>query len=174
MKCYTFCHRHAALGNGSQAKGGAPSTADGHLIAFGNTLESLIKSTLGLKQRGEEGQRPFDRTSGEGFVAAHDGDYADALRKRRSVVLFNTETSGAVGPRGVRLLGQLAKDVQRKGAVDGTFYGTSRASTRSFFPHHLGSLALSIVRADALTLCNAAATQDYVAARPTGRPMAGA
>ena len=86
----------------------------------------------------------------------------------------NTETSGAVGPRGIRLLGQLAKDVQRKGAVEGTFYGTSRASTRSFFPHHLGSIASSIVRADALTLCNAAATQDYVAARPTGRTTAGA
>ena len=66
-------------------------------------------------------------------------------------MLFNTETSGAVGPRGIRLLGQLAKDVQRKGAVDGNFYGTSRASTRSFFPHHLGAIASSIVRADALT-----------------------
>ena len=35
-------------------------------------------------------------------------------------------------------------------------------------------IASRIVRANALTLCNAAATQDYVAARPTGRPMAGA
>ena len=76
-----------ALGYGSAAKGGAPSTADGRLFAFGNTLESAIKTVLGLRQQGVDGQRPFDRTSGEGFVAAHDGDYADALRKRYSVVL---------------------------------------------------------------------------------------
>ena len=49
---------------------------------------------LGLRQQGVDGQRPFDRTSGEGFVAAHDGDYADALRKRYSVVLFNVESTG--------------------------------------------------------------------------------
>ena len=95
---YQISHVTVGVGSHGGVPRGAPSTADGHLIAFGNTLESLVKSTLGLKQRGEEGQRPFDRTSGEGFVAAHDGDYADALRKRRSVVLFNTETSGAVGP----------------------------------------------------------------------------
>ena len=55
--------------------------------------------------------------------------------------------------RCVRLLGQLAKDVQRKGAVDGTSYGTSRASTRSFFPHHLGSLAFgSLIMAVVIVL----------------------
>ena len=92
-----------ALGYGSAAKGGAPSTSDGRLFAFGNTLESAIKTGLGLRQR-VDGQKPLDRTSGEGFVAAHDGDYADALRKRYSVVLFNAESTGAVGPRAIRLL----------------------------------------------------------------------
>ena len=88
-----------ALGYGSTAKGGAPSTADGRLFAFGNTLESAIKMVLGLRQQGVDGQPPFDRTSGEGFVAAHDGDYADALRKRYSVVLFNVESTGARSAR---------------------------------------------------------------------------
>ena len=64
--------------------------------------------------------------------------------------------------------------MRRKGAVDGTVYGTNRSSARSFFPYHVGAVASRIVRADALTLANAAATQDYVAARPTGRPLAGA
>ena len=52
-----------------------PSTADGHLVAFGNTLESSIKTVLGLKQIGTDGERPYDRCSGQGFVAACDGDY---------------------------------------------------------------------------------------------------
>ena len=54
---------------------------------------------LGLRQQGVDGQRPFDRTSGEGFVAAHDGDYADAQRKRYSVVLFKTSSPRALSAR---------------------------------------------------------------------------
>ena len=122
-----------------------------------------------MKQRGAEGQRAFDRTTGEGFVAAHGGDYADALRKRRSVVVFNTESTGAVGPRGVRLLAQLARDVRRKGATDGTVYGTARTSTTSFFVHHLSAIAAGVIHADALTLENAAATMTFLDARPANR-----
>ena len=108
---------------------------------------------------------------GVGFVAACDGDYADALRKRRSVVLFHTESSGAVDPRGVRLLGQLAKDVRRTGATDGTVYGTSRTSTRSFFVHHLSAVAAGVKHADALTLENAAATLTFLDTRSANRAV---
>ena len=160
-----------ALGYGSAAKGGAPSTADGRLFAFGNTLESAIKTVLGLRQRGVDGQPPFDRTSGEGFVAAHDGDYADAQRKRYSVVLFNVESTGAIGPRAVRLLAQLAKDVKRKGATDGTVYGTARTSTRSFFVHHLSAVAAGVMHADALTLENAAASSAFFDTRGARRAV---
>ena len=160
-----------ALGYGSAAKGGAPSTADGRLFAFGNTLESAIKTVLGLRQQGVDGQPPFDRTSGEGFVAAHDGDYADAQRKRYSVVLFNVESTGAIGPRAVRLLAQLAKDVKRKGATDGTVYGTARTSTRSFFVHHLSAVAAGVMHADALTLENAAASSAFFDTRGAHRAV---
>ena len=138
---------------------------------FGNTLESLLKKVLGLKQRGVDGARPFDRTTGEGFVAACDGDYADAMRKKRSVVLFNTESSGAVGPRGVRLLAQLGKDVRRKGAVDGTVYGSAATSTRSFFVHHLSAVAAGVKHADALTLENAAASLTFLDTRSASRAV---
>ena len=145
------------------------------LIGEGNTLESLLKTVLGLKQRGVDGARPFDRTTGEGFVAACDGDYADALRKKRSVVLFNTESSGAVGPRGVRLLAQLGKDVRRKGAVDGTVYGTAATSTRSFFVHHLSAVAAGVKHADALTLDGTPPPRSpsSTRARPAARSSAG-
>ena len=174
IKCFTPFKVSPALGHGSTAKGGAPSTADGCLFAFGNSLESITKTVLGLAQRGTDGERALDRVSGEGFVAAHDGDYADALRKRRSVVLFNTESTGAIGPRGVRLLAQLAKDVRRKGAADGTVYGTARTSTRSFFVHHLSAVAAGAVHADALALENTAAALTFFDARSTRRVVGAA
>ena len=163
-----------ALGYGSAARGGAPSTADGRLFAFGNTLESAIKTVLGLRQQGVDGQPPFDRTSGEGFVAAHDGDYADALRKRYSVVLFNAESTGAVGPRAIRLLWQLAKDTKRKGATDGTVYGTARTSIRSSFVRTLSAVAAAVMHADALALETAAASSAFVDTRAAIRAVVGA
>ena len=172
--CFTPHHTNQALGYGSAAKGGAPSTADGHLIAFGNTLESSIKTVLGLKQIGTDGERPYDRCSGQGFVAACDGDYADALRKKRSVVLFLTESSGAVESRGVRLFARLSKDVRRKGAVDGTVYGTAATSTRSFFVHHLSAVAAGAIRADALTLENTAAALTFFDTHSTNRAVGAA
>ena len=174
VKCYTPFKVSPALGHGSTAKGGAPSTADGCLFAFGNTLESAIKTVLGLRQQGVDGQPPFDRTSGEGFVAAHDGDYADAQRKRYSVVLFNVESTGAIGPRAIRLLAQLAKDVKRKGATDGTVYGIARTSTRSFFVHHLSAVAAGVMHTDALTLENAAASNAFFDTRAANRAVVGA
>ena len=158
FKAYTPFHTTVALGNGSTTRcGGAPSTADGHFVAFGGTEEALVKQVLGLKQRGLPTDEPLVRTSGHGYVAPHAGDYADALSKRYTVALINVESTGAVGWRGVRLLRHLAQKAARRGHRDGTVYGTSRASTRSFFPHHLASIAAAVVFADALVLENAAA-----------------
>jgi len=93
------CPHKPALGNGSNANGGAPSTADGWFIAFGGTLEDITRETRGLLQIGKEGDNAFDRTTGEGYVAPVDGDYADAIRKKIPMILFTCETSGARGPR---------------------------------------------------------------------------
>ena len=69
-----------ALGHGSAGRGGAPSTAEGHLVAFGGTLEDQTAVTLGLKQIGSpaapfQTHRPFDRHTGTGYVAARDGEH---------------------------------------------------------------------------------------------------
>ena len=45
FKAITPFHPTPALGNGSANKGGAPSEADGHFIAHGNTLESITRIT---------------------------------------------------------------------------------------------------------------------------------
>ena len=99
------------LGTG-YAGGGTPSTNDGHLIACGNTEEALVRTVLGLKQRGQPGEA-FNRSTGAGYVRATDGDYADALQKKYGVELFVIESTGALAPRSVRLLKALSKAVQK-------------------------------------------------------------
>ena len=89
-------------------------------------------------------------------------------------MLFLTESSGAVESRGVRLLARLGKDVRRKGAVDGTVYGTAATSTRSFFVHHLSAVAAGVKHADALTLENAAASLSFFDTRSANRAAVGA
>ena len=79
-------------------------------------------------------------------------------------MLFNVETTGAVGWRGVRLLRALSKLTGRNGEHDRTVYGESRASTRSFFVHHVAAIAGAVVGADALVLESAAAGHAHVTA----------
>ena len=98
LKCYTPHLLSGALGLGSARCGGAASRADGHSFAFGNTEEHLRAVTLGHPARGEASAAALDRRTGLGRVDAKDGDYADAIRKGRKVVLLVTETSGALAP----------------------------------------------------------------------------
>ena len=64
--------------------------------------------------------------------------------------------------------------MRRKGATDGTVYGTARTSTRSFFVHHLSAVAAGVKHADALTLENAAASLSFFDTRSASRAAAGA
>ena len=119
----------------------------------------------GLKQLGTPDQDPYDRTTPDaalggrsrGYVAARDGQYVDAYRKKRQVVLVSVETGGGWSPEGVRALSRLAARTKTRAGRDGTVYGTSRSSTRSFFVHHLSAVSAGVVYANALTLVNAAA-----------------
>lgn len=56
------------------------------------------------------------------------------------------------------LLKELAKAAQGTDGVDSTVYGLGRSSPQSFFPHHLAAISSSIVRADALSIRNNAAS----------------
>ena len=83
FKCYTPFLPSGAKGNGSARCGGAASRADGHFIALGNTEEHLSVVVLGHPQRGDPAtEEQLDRVSGDGWVAAKDGDYADARSPR--------------------------------------------------------------------------------------------
>ena len=77
LKVYTPYNQTVALGLvGSERNGGAPSTAEGHIHAFGCTEAKLCKLVFGLKQVGIRDDAPYDRVTGAGFVAACNWQYA--------------------------------------------------------------------------------------------------
>ena len=113
LKVYTPFNQNVTLGVGS-----APSTTEGHIYAFGNTAESLRKLVFGLAQISDPGDRAFDRTTGKGFVAACQGQYADALAKGHDVSLHHAESTGALGPVLMAALRILARQSRLQGALN--------------------------------------------------------
>jgi hypothetical protein len=152
----------AALGLGSLQNGGAPSTSDGGSFALGNTEESLRALTLGLAERGAPGTR-YDRRSGDGWVAGTtDHHYADALSHGRPVTLLASESSGAISTAFDLALRILDRQSRARGAIDATRYGTSRASHRRFYAHHLAAISAAIAHADALSVFADAAHRSHL------------
>ena len=80
-----------------------------------------------------------------------DHDYADAQSRGNPTTLLATESTGAISPT-------FAPSTARRapGAIDHTRYGESRASPRQFYAHHLAAISCAIVRADAMTIHDAA------------------
>ena len=77
-----------ALGRGSAGRGGAPSTAEGHLVAFGGTLEDQTAVTLGLKQIGSPAA-PFQTPTAPSIATRAPGTWphetaTTATRSRRN------------------------------------------------------------------------------------------
>ena len=144
-KCYNSLKPSGALGHGSNAHGGAPSTNEGHYIAFGCTSELLHWQVFGCRARGAG--PPLCHSTGVGRVDAHAGYYADARQKGHSVELLLTEASGAVHGSAVKMLRRLERDVNRDGASDGTVYGRSLTAAKGFTSHWLRLISASIASA---------------------------
>ena len=161
FKCYTFAVVGGALGHGSTEKGGAPSTTDGGIFAFGNTEEALRAKVFGLIERGTRAQGPLDRRTGTGWVAERHGDYADALSKGHAVQMFGCESTGALFSPFVAYLRLLSKAATAPGTQDSTVYGTSRASPSNFFMHHAAAISAAVTLADATVILNAASTMSF-------------
>ena len=51
------------------------------------------------------------------------------------------ESTGAINARSLKSIGHLAKRARGKNARDGTLYGRSRTSARSFYLHHTQRLS---------------------------------
>ena len=96
----------------------------------------------------------------------HDGDYADALRKKYGVLLLVSESTGALSASVVYLLRMLARTASLPTGNDTTVYGTSRTSPQSFFPHHLAAISAAIAQAESHTLITYAATRNLFLTLP--------
>ena len=121
-----------------------------------NTAEKAVARVLGHPGRGQHGE-PWDRVNGTGYVAACDGDYADAISvKRFPVRLFMSESYGTVSKASAEYIGWLYRDARKQRHPDTTVYGSHRASPRSFYSHHLAAISHAIVIAEALSIVAAA------------------
>ena len=69
--------------------------------------------------------------------------------RANSVVAIITEPSGGIAPQGYAHLKMLARTSRLPGGRDGTRYGLSRSSPRSYLTHHLQRISAGIVRANA-------------------------
>ena len=132
----------------------------------------LRYTVLGARERGtpdaytREWRTPLTPTSAwHGWVAAHDGDYSDAVVKGFGVTLMATETSGAVSATLDAMLRRYDRISREPGTADYTTYGASRTSPGTFYRHHLAAHAAAVVFTDAATLVDDATTKSFWLAR---------
>lgn len=126
--------------------------------------------THGREERSAAGEQRFNHLTGKGRVEPKPGDYSDALKKKHLVYLMHTETTGALSPTVTKILHTCAKAVTADPSLDSTIYGTNRASTRSFYAHHVAAISSAILRADATTLVNAATSLAFWATLGAATP----
>ena len=122
----------------------------GHTHAFGSIEKVARCKILGVQGRGRPGDKPFDHWTGEGWMKSVRGHYYDAIHvKGNRVIPFITSPSGGIAPHGLAHLKMLARASRLPGGRDGTRYGLSRLSPRSFFTHHLQRISAALVRTNA-------------------------
>ena len=135
-------------GRGS-AKNGGNSKSVGNIFGFGNTEEFYRHMVLGAKERGRPRDGPLNHDTGKGWVKAHPGQAADALKKRHRVIAAIVEASGGQTPQLRSHMGFLSRRVQGKNAIDRTKYGRTRVSTKSFYTHHQQQISKAATKYDA-------------------------
>ena len=123
LKCYS-----SIIAAGASLDSGVTPHGDTH--AFGNVEEGLIRTVMGVL--GREGDRPWDPAAGAGKVAAHSGDYADALAKGNTVALIIHNLFGGFAPGAVAYLRRLAARAgdrtEHRGSLDFTTFYAQRLS----------------------------------------------
>ena len=102
----------------------------------------------GVRAKGRKRDRPFDHATGRGRVRKQVGKYADALAKGARVTAMIVETTGAITPRSTCYLAYLAGRARGGHGRDGTRYGGSRMSARSYYVHHAQRISKAAAGAD--------------------------
>ena len=117
-----------------------PTTLNGHLYPFGNTSERLKMKVLGTRARGRSCDGTFDHATGSGFVAAHGGDYRDAIKNKKALVRLLVHEAGfGMAPFAARYLRYLGRQAKVNGH-DATDYGRCH-NTRAFVPYYAQRLS---------------------------------
>ena len=124
------------MGRGSVLHGGTVADV-GHLYAFGNTEERYRIKILGCKGKGTLGvDRPFNHTTKVGSVKERTGDYEDALRNKKALVIpMILEAFGGISPHSLHLSSGASR-YGRKGRARATApstEGRARAPSRSSY-----------------------------------------
>ena len=140
-------YKKSKKGRGSPEHGGCWASV-GHLVGLGNTEERYRVLVLGAKPRGRKQDGAFNHSTGKGWVKGVEGQYADALKKRRSVMPVILEVSGGMSRHTKAHFRHLAARSKGPGATDRTRYGQLRGSTRSFLRHHTQQVVKAAVVGD--------------------------
>ena len=145
-KCWTQLKMSNNLGGGTRAGGGSPSTAMGHLVAFGGTEETLLYQNIGCKARGDPSLGAFDHATGAGWVREHRGAYHNAMvDKANHVTMLIACDMGGIAGGTVATLHRLSKNAAE--GRDGTVYGVH--SNANYFTHHATAISFATVTAAA-------------------------
>ena len=123
----------------------AVCTLNGGQYLGGNTEERLKYRVMGTRRRGLPALGAFDHADGTGHVAAHRGDYYDAIENRKArvhLVVFEAGLGGLL-PYGARRLRRNARAAKESGA-DPTDY-TISPTARSFVPYYTQRLSADCV-----------------------------
>ena len=122
-----------------------------NIYGFGNTEEDFRVQVYGTPRIGRKRDGPFDHSTGRGWVRRRRGSYFDAIHNKRSrVTLILCESTGAVSPRTLSYVYYCSRRARGKHARDGTKYGRSRMSTRSFYTHHTQRLSFAAAVGDVM------------------------
>ena len=100
---------------------------------------------LGHAERGTKDGKRFDPRTGQGYVAACDGDYAEALRRQHTVFCLIFCTFGGFSPEVVKFMGGLAKRVDNK--LNSAQYEETTWSARSWIAFQAQKLSVKLHRA---------------------------
>ena len=135
--------------------GSRPGAVDarGAYVAFGSTEPGARLEVLGLAQRGQPGDPPFNRLTGEGYVAPVSAPYDRARREGAEVEPLLFETFLGWGPGAVALLRAAVE--ARGNKLRGSEYDATTWSARTWMGFTAQRVSCALARAVAWELASA-------------------
>ena len=105
---------------------------------------------LGRAERGAPSDGRFNPATGDGHVAAADGQYAEAIAKQHQVIPLIFETFGGFSPEAVNFLKMARDHVNNK--LNATQYQLTTWSARSWMSYQCQKISIALQRAAAFEI----------------------